>query len=102
MSCFGLLSFIVVDIEGNNSMTTGASKIEDIQVKKRHCKLFDSFSVVTQGFQSFFPSNISFKFNDYGDYGLLGSRPVVRMSVYGAILELMAITAHLSLRPKVS
>lgn len=47
-------------------------------------------------------SNISFKFNDYGDYGLLGSRPVVRMSVYGAILELVAITAHLSLRPKVS
>lgn len=54
VSCFWLLSFMVVDIEGNNSMMTGASKIEDVQVKKRLCKLFDSFSVVTQGFQEFF------------------------------------------------
>lgn len=103
VSCFWLLLFMVVDIEGNNSMTTGASKIEDVQVKKKTLQvvwLLLSGNPRISGV--FFPPNISVKFNGYGDYGLLGSRPVVRLSMYWAILELVVITAHLSLRPKVS
>lgn len=51
--------------------------------QKRHCEFF--FLLFPSGnlrLSELFPPNISFNFSDCGDYGLLRSQPVVRISVY--------------------